>query len=410
MWWPCGCVDVEGDKTNFGSNWVGNSVTTGGGVCMDDGLKVTGVSSSLLQQPLLAIGCVYTSMTCTGKSNSKLQHIRYLVSPGHKSVYTGDRFFEKQKASSLCTSVQSANTRHLRSSLNMSSRGGAAAGSDDLSASTSKLVLADNSKASHVFICGATGKYSTDINGLYSIYYLEPERLNLELMWSFFRKKTEATEPAQTGRDGRVVYGRVCDKVYNLREMRIIHHDGYWLVKSMNFTTSLSTGVFARVQGGCALEKCTSGKWQIFDEQGKLFLDQPGVKMFTGERAIIEHSNLHATEVFIIGVEGVNSMVNGPYAPTEDKGTDGYLIYRKVGESGPQALCIEHFERQWQVRFESDKGSGRYCAYVEGRCALEDCHSRKWKVFDGKLYVDQISVNILTGQAASKASGHIIVA
>jgi hypothetical protein len=47
VWWPCGCVDVEGDKTNFGSNWVGNSVTTGGGVCMDDGLKVT-VSEQLV--------------------------------------------------------------------------------------------------------------------------------------------------------------------------------------------------------------------------------------------------------------------------------------------------------------------------------------------------------------------------
>jgi len=269
----------------------------------------------------------------------------------------------------------------------MSMRGGAAAGSGDMSFSTPKLVLRDNLLASHIFIRGATGKYSSDINGLYSTDFLKPE-------------------PALTGRDGRVLYGRVSDGYHNLREMRIIHHDGYWVVKSLN-SKSLPTGIFAKVQGGCALEECTKRVWQIYDEQGQRFHDQPGVKMFTGKSALVEQSNLQATDIFISGVEGVNSDINGPYSPTEERGEDGRVLYRKNGESGAQALCIEHLNDRWQVKYESDRGRVTCLAHVRGDCALEECCSRLWKVCDRKEFVDQLSVKILTGaEAASKASGH----
>ncbi len=107
--------------------------------------------------------------------------------------------------------------------------------------------------------------------------------------------------------------------------MRVIHHDGYWVVKSLN-AKSLSNGVFARVQGGCALEECTKRVWQIYDEQGQQFHDQHGMKMFTGQRALAEQSNSQAIDIFISGVEGVNSDINGLYSPTEETGQNGRIV------------------------------------------------------------------------------------
>jgi hypothetical protein len=107
------------------------------------------------------------------------------------------------------------------------------------------------------------------------------------------------------------------------------------------------------------------------------------------------------------GVEGVNSDINGLYSPTEEIGEDGRVLYRKNGESGAQALCIEHLNKRWEVKYESDRGSSTCLASVRGDCALEECCSRLWKVRGGKEFVEQLSVKILTGaEAASKASDH----
>ena len=110
------------------------------------------------------------------------------------------------------------------------------------------------------------------------------------------------------------------------------------------------------------------------------------------------------------GVQGVNSVINGLYLPTQETGLDGRRLYRKSGESGDQALCIEHFEWQWQVKAESDRGAGSFVASVEGGCALEDCRLSKWRVYNSKhkKLANQPNVLILTeDEVICKASGHL---
>ena len=99
--------------------------------------------------------------------------------------------------------------------------------------------------------------------------------------------------------------------------------------------------------------------------------------------------------------------------PTQEKGQDGRVLYRKSGESGDQALCIEHdFEDCWEVKDELDIGRD-VCprAFVRGGCALEECCSRLWSVYDGKYHVDQPGVKVVTGdEAKSMASSHSTLA
>jgi hypothetical protein len=130
--------------------------------------------------------------------------------------------------------------------------------------------------------------------------------------------------------------------------------------------------------------------------------------------AAIVKDNSQAADIFISGVEGVHSVINGLYSPTEETGQDGRILYRRSGERGDEALCIEHFEGRWRVKNESQRGSGACRAYVEGGCALEDCRSSKWDYrsrtwqVENRFgdFVDEPSVRIATGDAAkSQASG-----
>jgi hypothetical protein len=117
-------------------------------------------------------------------------------------------------------------------------------------------------------------------------------------------------------------------------------------------------------------------------------------------------------DIFISGVQGVHSAINGLYSPTQETGQDGRILYRRSGERGDEALCIEHFEGRWRVKNESDRGSGACRAYVEGGCALEECGSRTWQV-ENRFgdFVDEPSVRIATGDAAkSQASGCSVLA
>ncbi len=107
------------------------------------------------------------------------------------------------------------------------------------------------------------------------------------------------------------------------------------------------------------------------------------------------------------GVQGVNSVINGLYLPTQEKGQDGRRLYRKSGESGDDLWCIEHDDDNWWVIHNLNV----YCAQVEGGCALEDCRSRIWKVSDGEDFVDQPSVQMVTEkEAQSQASGRSVLA
>jgi hypothetical protein len=132
-------------------------------------------------------------------------------------------------------------------------------------------------------------------------------------------------------------------------------------------------------------------------------------------KAAILTDNSKATDIFISGVQGVNSVINGLYLPTEETGQDGRRLYRKSGESGEPALCIEHDDEGcWVVKNESDIGSSAKGprAYVRGGCALEECCSRLWSVCNnGKYHIDQPGVKVVTGdEAKSMASSHSTLA
>ena len=113
--------------------------------------------------------------------------------------------------------------------------------------------------------------------------------------------------------------------------------------------------------------------------------------------------------MLLSGVEGINSHINGCYLATQDRGQDGRTLYRKMGDD---PWCIEHFAGEWQVKAESDRGSGACVASVDGDCALEDCGLRKWRVYSPKKqkWVIQPGVKILAlEEAHSKASSYGIL-
>ncbi len=130
--------------------------------------------------------------------------------------------------------------------------------------------------------------------------------------------------------------------------------------------------------------------------------------------AAILRDNSKATDVFISGITDRDSVwiedsPNGLYSPSQETGHDGRILYMHRGDL--HDFCIEHFEGQWQVKNEMDRGSGVCCAFVQGNCALEDCCSRGWHVVYGDEIVSQPDVKIVTGQQAkSKASSNIILA
>ncbi len=118
--------------------------------------------------------------------------------------------------------------------------------------------------------------------------------------------------------------------------------------------------------------------------------------------AAIIKENAKACPMVLSGVQGVNSVINGLYLPTQETGQDGRRLYRKSGECGDEALCIEHFEGEWQVKSESDRFSGIHVASVEGGCVLEDCRESNWRVYNSKKKLtNQPNVLILTEEEAN---------
>jgi hypothetical protein len=94
-------------------------------------------------------------------------------------------------------------------------------------------IAADNQRAVPVSITGASGSRAAHINGLF--------------------------EPTQaTGPDGRVVYAKCGDASVCIRHMKM-----YWQVKHAKGNGKWSR--LARVEGGCALEACTSRVWDVRD-------------------------------------------------------------------------------------------------------------------------------------------------
>ena len=113
------------------------------------------------------------------------------------------------------------------------------------------VVAADNARAGPVFISGAAGPRFVLINGFYTV-----------------------TEEKSS--DGRVVLSKRGDA-----SICIEHILGQWQVK--NVSSKGTDASMAFVQGGCALEDCTSRVWRVAN--GKEWEDQPSVKIATGSEA-----------------------------------------------------------------------------------------------------------------------------
>ncbi len=119
----------------------------------------------------------------------------------------------------------------------------------------------------------------------------------------------------------------------------------------------------------------------------------------------IAEDNERAGPVFVSGATGaLCSVVNGYYEPTEEKGVDGRVMYRKVGDGG---VWIEHVEGHWGIKYASVKGETDNEAFIVGCCALETCASRVWKVLDhsADIFFEQPSVKIVTGAEAEQQVG-----
>ena len=119
-------------------------------------------------------------------------------------------------------------------------------------------------------------------------------------------------------------------------------------------------------------------------------------------RAVAD-DNARAAGLVISGATGTWAEgINGFFAATQEKGSDGRVVYGKCGDA---SMCIEHRAGQWEVKPVSDKGSDKCSAFVTGGCALEACTSRVWRVYDGNAFGDdvvQASVKIATGADAER--------
>ena len=111
-------------------------------------------------------------------------------------------------------------------------------------------------------------------------------------------------------------------------------------------------------------------------------------------RAVAD-DNARAAGLVISGATGICAEgINGFFAATQEKGSDGRVVYGKCGDA---SVCIVHRAGRWEVKDVSKKGRDACNASVAGYCALEACASRVWRVSNGRTFEDQASVKIATG-------------
>ena len=108
---------------------------------------------------------------------------------------------------------------------------------------------------------------------------------------------------------------------------------------------------------------------------------QAAAEVKAKDAAAIVADNARAVPVLISGATGPCSLwINGLYAPTQEKGTDGRSLYRRRGRFNVE---IEHALGLWifkPVRLCVDTYAQ---AYIIGGCALDTCCSRNLVVVDG---------------------------
>ena len=107
--------------------------------------------------------------------------------------------------------------------------------------------------------------------------------------------------------------------------------------------------------------------------------------------------------VFIRGATGYYAyLINGLFEPTEEKSSDGRVVYKKRGNA---SRIIEHFTGDWQIKPVSNKGKGGFWAFVKGGCALEACADGVWQVAESGVAHAQVTVKMSSGaEAEAQAS------
>ena len=134
-----------------------------------------------------------------------------------------------------------------------------------------------------------------------------------------------------------------------------------------------------------------------------LFAFAQGAEHAAAEARAVADGNARAGPVFINGATGPHAaFINGFYGVTEEKSLDGRLVLSKRGDP---SVCIEHHGGVWGVKPVSSKGKSAGFAYVAGGCALEDCTSRVWRVYDGvpeHPLIEQPSVKMVTGRESER--------
>jgi hypothetical protein len=107
--------------------------------------------------------------------------------------------------------------------------------------------------------------------------------------------------------------------------------------------------------------------------------------------------------VFISGATGGNAWnVNGLFEPSEEKSSDGGVVYKKRGDA---SSIIEHINCKWQIKHAKDKGKDNCWAQVGGYCELQACKWNVWRVAKSGALHDQENVKMWTGaEAEAQAS------
>ena len=128
-----------------------------------------------------------------------------------------------------------------------------------------------------------------------------------------------------------------------------------------------------------------------------------GIEHAAAVSRAVEEENGRAVPVFICGATGpYSAMIDGFYEATEERGSDGRVLYKKRGGDG---VWIEHLEGKWQIKHASEKGMDSGNACVAGRCRLEACVSLVWDEWDGQEHKEQPSLKMTTGPEAERQVG-----
>jgi hypothetical protein len=110
----------------------------------------------------------------------------------------------------------------------------------------------------------------------------------------------------------------------------------------------------------------------------------------------VAEDNARAASVLISGATGwYSGCINGFFSPTQERGLDGRVVYRKCGCDD---TVIVHRNGCWAITGRYDKLQHNSAARVLGGCCLEECGSRPWETHtENKIGTTPHMLNIESG-------------